>query len=217
MRGIPSLWVASGARKDQVKAEPVFTLWDRRTGAPVYGGWASIIQLRSMELLEQRVQTSAQTGPRAWHALNKHFPVPDEWCKTRLPARTSEQARCRSAAQTDTVWGPGTRDRWEAEQALRRTGDLLNLERSCTACGDQFRGAWMEHAAWHCSAAKAAWKHPDAVCAKDMGGPITMGPVGSHPGFGQREPLVDTSGGGRQVGRLQPLHTTNSHSTGQAP
>ena len=40
-------------------AEPVFTLWDKRSGSPVYGGWASIIAQRSTELLLRKVQSSA--------------------------------------------------------------------------------------------------------------------------------------------------------------
>ena len=117
------------------EAEPVFTLWDKRSGTPVYGGWASILEQRSTELLTRQVQQSAQTGPRAWHALNTHGPEIEEWGRTPLASRTSEQARCRSAAQADTVWGQGTRSRWEHEQHWRLTGELHNLSRLCTACG----------------------------------------------------------------------------------
>ena len=148
-------------------AEPVFTLWDARTDAPVREGWASIVARRSEELCLRQVQESAQPGPRAWHALHAHFPKPDEWSRVPLSARSTEVARCRSAAQADTLWGPGIRDRWDAENAPRLEGRLHELDRLCTACGDRFRGAWMPHAAWCCPSAAPAWLRPDAVAAKE--------------------------------------------------
>ena len=149
------------------RAEPMFTLWDVRTSAPVREGWASIVRSRSVELALQQVQKSAQPGPRAWHSLHDHFPHPDEWSRVPLSARFSEEARCRSAAQADTLWGPGIRDRWDAENVLRSEGRLHELDRLCTACGERFVGAWMPHAAWQCPLAAAAWTRPDAVAAKE--------------------------------------------------
>ena len=144
----------------------MFTLWDKRSGIPVYGGWASILEQRSTELLMRQVQQSAQPGPRAWHALNAYFPEIEEWGRTPLASHTSEQARCRSAAQADTVWGPGTRSRWEHEQHWRLIGELHNLSRLCTACGQWYDGAFMPHMAWHCPFTHAARTRPDAVVAR---------------------------------------------------
>ena len=41
------------------EAEPVFTLWDRRTGAPIREGWTTAVDERSRELLQLRIARSA--------------------------------------------------------------------------------------------------------------------------------------------------------------
>ena len=46
-------------------------------------------------------------------------------------------------------------------------GELGDLSRLCTACGEWFQGAWMPHAAWHCPFMREAWSRPDAVAAKE--------------------------------------------------
>ena len=159
------------------EAEPVFTLWDRRSGMPVREGWSTIVQTRSTELLRAAIAKSAQPGPRSWHGLRSHFPLPDEWSKVPLSQRSTEQARCRSAAQADTTWGPGTRDRWDDEQPLRRVGDLAELDRLCTACGERFTGAWMPHIAWHCPVTAVAWSRPDAVFAAEWAKRVPWDPA----------------------------------------
>ena len=48
-------------------AEPVFTLWGKRSGSPVYGGWASMIAQRSTELLlckERATRTESMALPQ---------------------------------------------------------------------------------------------------------------------------------------------------------
>lgn len=159
------------------EAEPVFTLWDRRTGAPIREGWATAVDERSRELLQLRIARSAQPGPQAWHALRPHFPTADEWTRVPVAQRTTEQTRCRSAAQADTTWGPGIRDRWDDEQPLRREARLHELDRLCTACGERFTGAWMPHIAWHCSHTAIAWSRPDAVFAAEWAKRVPWDPA----------------------------------------
>ena len=145
--------------------EAVFVLWDEVTDRPLLGGWASAIQARCAALRLRNIGTrhGADSGARQWHRVRDGFVHGGEWDRRRLRARACPAGRARTAAQADTLWGPGKRSRWDDEQPYRRQQTLQALERSCSLCAERFLGSWERHITTGCSGTAPVWERVEAV------------------------------------------------------
>ena len=168
-------WTSSHAPEDEAwsrsvpSEEATFVLWDDLTDRPVLGGWASAIQARCQALRLRTISTryGAGSGARQWHRVREGFVHGGEWDRRRLRARACPAGRARTAAQADTLWGPGKRSRWDDEQPYRRRHTLLALERSCTLCAERFLGSWERHITTGCKGTAPVWERAEAVIGRE--------------------------------------------------
>ena len=178
-------------QKTVPKEEATFVLWDDVADRPLLGGWASAIQSRCKALRLQTIGTRRGAGPgaRQWHRVRDNFVQGGEWDRRRLRARACPTGRARTAAQADTLWGPGRRCRWDDEQPYRRQSNLSALERSCSLCGGRFTGSWEHHITVDCQNTAPVWERAEAVIGQEWAALCAWDFAEAEHLFGLYQPL----------------------------